>query len=314
MGLKINYFKLGLFVLSAAALIIITIIGLSAGMFGSQKIYIETYFDESVQGLSSGSAVHYRGFPIGKVERISFVSYDYEFPQKSPEFETYRKYVRVIFSLEDSRIAGKGIEALESMIATLIEQGGRIRLTQQPLTGVSYLGIDFFDPHEYPAMQIGWKPQYMYIPSAPSMLSTFTQSAEAAFKQLATVDIAKISKDADEMMISIRDAFEGANVAQVSNEIQSFFAEIRQTNAELKKIVASADPEKFTTLPETIERFDRTLAKIEIFINTRSNDFGQIVSNIKAISVNVKELSDELKKNPSRLILSRHPAKSEVLK
>ena len=74
---KINYFKIGLFVLAAVVLLVILLIALGAGNFGSKKIYFETYFDESVQGLSSGSTVHFRGFPIGKVERISFLWQEY---------------------------------------------------------------------------------------------------------------------------------------------------------------------------------------------------------------------------------------------
>ena len=69
-----NYLKIGSFVIVGLVLLIMAII-----IFGSVKIfqkiiYIETYFNESVQGLSVGSPVKYRGMEIGYVKAIDFAN------------------------------------------------------------------------------------------------------------------------------------------------------------------------------------------------------------------------------------------------
>ena len=47
-------------------------LALGAGNVFKRTVTIETYFDESVQGLDVGSAVKYRGVQIGRVTRIGF--------------------------------------------------------------------------------------------------------------------------------------------------------------------------------------------------------------------------------------------------
>ena len=69
-----NYFSIGLFILVGIALIISAILLLNNQKLFSKTTYIETYFNESVQGLSTGSPVKYRGLDIGYVKNIAFVN------------------------------------------------------------------------------------------------------------------------------------------------------------------------------------------------------------------------------------------------
>jgi len=55
MSANTNYFKLGVFVLCAIGILIAAIIVLSSGLLGSDAILLETYIDESVQGLSTST-------------------------------------------------------------------------------------------------------------------------------------------------------------------------------------------------------------------------------------------------------------------
>ena len=72
MSLKANYFKLGLFVLGAIAAGLIVLVVVGSGRWFQPKLTIETYFNESVQGLDIGSKLKYRGVAIGDVTRIGF--------------------------------------------------------------------------------------------------------------------------------------------------------------------------------------------------------------------------------------------------
>lgn len=68
---KTNYWKLGLFVVTGVALAVVTAFWLgAASLKEARQIRIVTYFNESVQGLTSGSAVRFRGVKIGEVESI----------------------------------------------------------------------------------------------------------------------------------------------------------------------------------------------------------------------------------------------------
>ena len=55
-----TYFKIGLFTLGICAVLIAGILFVSADTLGRDSILVETYLDESVQGLSVGSDVLHR--------------------------------------------------------------------------------------------------------------------------------------------------------------------------------------------------------------------------------------------------------------
>ena len=78
MSAKAHYFKIGVFMLSGITLAVLAVIILGAGALFKKKFMMETYFDESVQGLSVGAPLKYRGVTIGSVEHIGFVRNDYK--------------------------------------------------------------------------------------------------------------------------------------------------------------------------------------------------------------------------------------------
>src|SRR4029078_12992908 len=72
MSLKANYFKLGLFVVGAVVAGVIVLLVIGSGRWFQPRLSIETYFNESVQGLDVGSKLKYRGVVIGEVKSIGF--------------------------------------------------------------------------------------------------------------------------------------------------------------------------------------------------------------------------------------------------
>ena len=67
---EIRYFKVGLFVIASTALLIVAILFFGAAKYLEPKIYVESYFNESIQGLEVGSPVKYRGITIGHVSNL----------------------------------------------------------------------------------------------------------------------------------------------------------------------------------------------------------------------------------------------------
>ena len=67
---RTNYFKIGLFIISATVLATLTITILGGGTVFQKTMTVETYFEESVQGLDAGSPVNFRGVKIGKIAEI----------------------------------------------------------------------------------------------------------------------------------------------------------------------------------------------------------------------------------------------------
>ncbi len=296
MSTKPNYFKIGLFIIISVTLIVVAVVIWGAGLFTKEKIYFETYFDSTVTGLSPGAAVELSGVRIGQVESIEFASAVYDISTDPTEVSRYERYVRVVCSqrAEESRERVGDItdEQREARIRNLIQQGLRVELASNILTGQAYLEGTFVDPNRFPALHITWEPYYIYIPSAPGQFSTMKDSVDKILAKLEEVDVSGLTE-----------------------EIQEFFSEIRETNQEIKKMLTNPDPNAETAnLAEVLTRLDNTLESMNREIRTQSPEIDKFLRNLRAISDDIKELTAMLKKHPSGLIFSQPPKKSEIIK
>jgi len=296
MSTKPNYFKIGLFIIISVTLIVVAVIIWGAGLFTKDKVYLETYFDSSVTGLSPGATVELSGVKIGQVESIGFASAVYDISTDPTEVSRYERYVRVVCSqsAEESRERVGDItdEQREARVKDLIQQGLRLRLASNILTGQAYLEGTFVDPNRFPVLHITWEPHYIYVPSAPGAFSTMKDSVDKILAKLEEVD-----------------------VAGLTGEIQGFFSEIRETNQEIKKLLVNPDPNAETAnLAEVLTRLDNTLESINRDLRTQGPEIDKFLRNLRAISDDIKELAATLKKHPSGLIFTVPPSKSEIIK
>src|SRR5512143_3539214 len=144
MAVKANYFKLGLFVIGAIVVGVLILLIIGSGRWFQPRITIETYFNESVQGLDIGSKMKYRGVVIGEVTRISFTYTKYESDKAMGE---RKRYVLVEAQLEPRLVGGKASADIASPETTglEVERGLRVRLAPQGITGTNYLEVDYLD-------------------------------------------------------------------------------------------------------------------------------------------------------------------------
>ena len=137
MSAKANYFKIGIFVISAAIIAIIAIVALGVGTFFQKKLMVETYIDGSVQGLDVGSPFKLRGVKMGNVQEITFVGSEYKFDTDSREYFTYGQRVLVKVAIEPRHDVTE--KEQRQFIERMIAKGLRVRLAAQGITGVAYL-------------------------------------------------------------------------------------------------------------------------------------------------------------------------------
>ena len=183
-----RYFKIGSFVIIGLTLIIITIIMLTSSDLFEQTFNVETYFNESVQGLSEGSPVKYRGMTIGTVKKIDFVNevYDIHDKQSVKQFSPYI-YVRMSIVSNVFKHFSKQKEA--DLFEDAVKSGLRIKLAMQNLTGNAYLELNFLDPASNPALPISWTPKNIYIPSTKSTITELSDTIQAILKELKNAHI-----------------------------------------------------------------------------------------------------------------------------
>jgi paraquat-inducible protein B len=339
MSLKPNYFKIGVFVIAAIVLILAAIVVFGAGLFTQEKVYFETYFDGSVSGLDIGAPVELRGVRIGQVEKITFAQSEYDMIPGSEDYFNYGNYVLVLASIDPEKIPADLSPQKESDVNQFMLRGFRLRLASNILTGQAYLQGEFLDPNRYPVLEVPWEPRHFYVSSAPGELTTMKESIDNILRQLEQIDTKRIGDLVSKVLVSLDRAVDDANIPEIShdirsliadadkavddvnvpaisNQIQDFLSEARETNLQLQELLKR--PEKtdsqMANIAVMVENLNRTLLRIDRLVMSQSPKIEQVLEDLKEVTADLKEITGSLKQQPSQLILSRPPPKSEVSK
>ena len=323
MSLKTNYFKLGLFIIGATVLLILTLLFFGLGALNKDKVMLESYFDESVQGLDIGSPLKFKGVKIGSVQRIRFVFNKYHDIKDVPF-----RYVLVEMALDpESALALKDREDIREAIWREVENGLRVRIAPQGLTGTGYLEMDYVNPRANKPLPISWNPEYYYVPSAPSTIARLEETFETFSKLLRKIDDAGVDvavQNINALLVVMRDAVKDANVPGLSDNVNHLIADLRKTNEHLNDIMGSKEAReafknlgqtlsnlKITTenLPQAIADLRKLLREVNALVASQRDEVQGILQQSKQVFENLNDLTGDAKRNPSRLFFGAPPAK-----
>ena len=272
---KLSYFKIGLFVISATVLAVIGIIVLGVGSVFQRTALVETYIEESVQGLDIGSPMKFRGVLVGKVEEITLTSAVYD---------TKRRYVLVRIGITSNLFQFPLADPNDPSFKSELDRGFRMRLASQGLTGVAYLEADYLDPERNPPLEIDWQPKYPYIPSARSRIVQLSDSVESILQNFEQLDIPRLMSSVDKSLAAITKMAEGANVEKIGAQANALLTEVRETNRQLKDLVAG--PELKSTLADaaaTAGSARQIIERAEKPLNQMLADLPQVVGKSGAV-------------------------------
>lgn len=192
---KTGYFYIGLFTLVGLFLLAAALMILSSKAAYKNAVYAETYFNESVQGLTVGSPVKYRGMEVGKIIDISAIKSIYdisEAQQKSASDPTTpSKYIYVKMAINPRHFKGVADGNIKKGLEQEIKNGLRVKISVQGLTGNAYLELDYIKAGSSNVLPIEWQPENYYIPSSPSTLSFFSDNAQYLVGELKKVEFQK---------------------------------------------------------------------------------------------------------------------------
>lgn len=277
MSERANYVKIGLFVIGAIIIAVAAIIVLGAGSLFQKQILVETYFDESVQGLDIGSAVKVRGVKVGKVEAITLV--DSVYP-------TEKRYVLVRIALL-SRSLGRTAEVIQRGLQEQTDQGLRLRMAFQGVTGLAFLEADYLPAEQAPCLEIDWQPIYPYIPSAPSTITRYTEAVDKILKNLDSLDIAALSGGIEQAITTLNRAMEEARVAQISDQSLALLNELRVTNQRLETLLVDGRAplqQFFATLPDLSRSLTRSARQLETLTARLPDDLAPLGQSLRQVS------------------------------
>jgi paraquat-inducible protein B len=348
MSAQANFFKLGLFVIGATIVLVLLLLILGSGRWFQSKVSIETYLNESAQGLEVGSKVKYRGVVVGEVTKIGFTYTKYQLDK--PMAERLR-YVMIEALLLPRLIGGRasGDITRPETARMEIDKGLRVRLAPQGITGTNYLEIDYVDPKTNPELPVPWEPDNLYIPSAQSTVTQFVAAATdivARFQHLdiegaitnlnrllvttnnriEAIDSAKISQGASRVL----DKLDKLPLDQIGKDAAALLADLRVTNQRLaavlddpatKRLPSDADAAAVQikkvledpNLAKSLAHLQSTLARFDRITGGEETDLKRTLDNLRQITDNLRDLTENAKHYPSQLILGAPPLPAKGL-
>jgi ABC-type transporter Mla subunit MlaD len=224
MSQKPSYFRIGLFIIIALAILAAGLIAFGAGQAFRERIYIETYVDATIQGVDVGSPVKFRGVQVGRVSAINFTFTEYGSPREAGRYN----YVIILMEIDREMFPGMFSENITPLIEKNVAQGLRARIEPLGITGMNYIEINYVtDPSLFPPLAVDWKPHYYYIPSAPGQLTNILDSINKIMVQLDELNIGGMSKTGTELLENLNKAVTGAEIGKVSADLQALLTDFR---------------------------------------------------------------------------------------
>ena len=330
-----RYFRIGLLVALAMIFLIGTMFFLGLADEFAERIHFVTTFNESVQGLSQGAPVKFKGVPIGNVDKITIL----------PESHTIRVDMRIdtnVFS--GSPDVSNALERREKIIEFFrkAKQNGLCCFLElNGITGLRYIEMNYKNPaqqHKVKLPEIVEK-DVIYFPSAPNTFNNIVDAVRVSLDKIAQIDIAGITRNLNDNLIALNSILSDPvlkraierldNISHNTETITRSFSE-NFTADELEKLLSGVD-RSLTSISEAAQNLNRKIAEVEpgklsqraenimqsannalSALREDSVDVMKVVQQINTTVQNINVLVEELKRDPSALIRGKNAEPVEL--
>jgi ABC-type transporter Mla subunit MlaD len=322
---RANSLRVGLLIIVGIVVILALVWFLRGGQV-THGTLLETYFDESVQGLQVGSDVQYRGVTIGRVTDLGVVGAEYGGNETTANSSLNRQ-VFVRYLVDVNRIGHF------SSIAKAAKLGLRARLGTRLITGLSYIDLDFLNPELYPGETPPWTPKAEYIPSVPSAFQEVQTAGQRMLAKLDKVDVTKLADTLTALMADLQTELNSgdlhrtltaattlldtANAAVKGADLPGLSANLRKTSDDLQQVASNPDLAKLlnngamatSRLAELTGRMSALVTSLEATVRqaqagTTNLQAGlqPILSNLSSASQSLRDLAESLRQYPGQVL------------
>ncbi len=214
MATEANKFKVGIFLIAGFLIFNGALIWIGASrLFESTREYV-TYFTESVQGLDVGSAVKFRGVPLGRVKEIHV----------APD--------RVLVEVR-----------LEITPAFQVTPGMRTTLASSGITGMAFVEIALPPEGAPPPPRLSFTPRGAYIPSQRSFLTNLMSALTDIAAQARGTDLRGLVAEFRELVNAVNRRVSGP---EVGNTLQRISEAADALDILTRRVTAFLEDPKFS--------------------------------------------------------------------
>ena len=320
------YYRIGL--LSAGALLLLVgvmfYLGL-AEMF-EPRIPMTTFFRESVQGLAVGSAVKYKGVPIGSVSSISI--------------RTGAKLIKVDMQIDPKVFIDLQNPEIDQVVEVkqFCENASRnglcCRLDMAGITGMRYVEMDYFDGDnklEPPLKMVD--AGVIGFASVPSTMTNIVDTVATSLDKIAQVDFAGIGRSLEKNLNDLNALLGDPALKRTIDRVENITANVEVTTKALSENLTGEDLRgvlkrlnsnldslnsvtsamektlKNSNLDEVIRKFGATADSVRTLsdnLNQTRRDFSWTLRQMNSLMSSISELVDYLRADPNSLLRGKN--------
>jgi len=240
MAVEKSYARLGFFIVVTLLVVLASAVLFIQRLKKRPSISMVTYTTDNVFGLDISSAVRLRGVPVGRVTEI--------------RVDPRGSMVEIDFEVFLDRLNTIGLDVAELRAITDVRgvlPHLRAQLMGNPMTGEAYLLLDQ-PPNPPPPMELGFKPNRMYVPSVTSpftmvqdRLPALLDRANATLQTLREI-IARMPDSlerSDRFFANIDRIMSDSQLPMLSTDTRKFFtttsAQIEQIRSEMEGVIGA---------------------------------------------------------------------------
>ncbi len=227
---------IGAFVVGGLALVVVGVLIFAGGRFFERPLRYALFFDTSIEGLTVGAPVQWRGVKVGQVSRI--------------EARWGTPWIEVILDV-DPRLLRRDIspkELEDNIFRAVRELGLRAQLrTQSFLTGQLFVAIDLFPESEIKLA--GLDHTVPELPVVPTKLQVFGERIEKVLETLSELPLPQLIESTTRTVESINKVAASEDLRQT---LHSGGAALEEFNKLARTLNGQAGP-LLTSAKETVD-------------------------------------------------------------
>lgn len=319
----------GAFVVGGIALVIVGVLTFGSLQFLRTHLSAVMYFDEDLTGLDPGAPVMFRGVQIGTVSNIALLF--------NPNTRSFQSPVTVTIDPGHFQIEGPRPKLGQNM-PQFVEEGLRARLASQSiLTGKRMIELAFRP--DTPVHLSGVRSSVPEVPTIPSQMEALQASVEGLLKkfeqtplpelindlrgtaqslgrlidQIDSERISAVAGDASETLQAGKRLIEnlGGRVDAIAPHGEAAAKNADLLFQELQRAAMRAGP-VLVSMQRAAERAGRLLADANGIVEPGSPTHRELTAMMREISAaarSMRNLTDELDRNPNSLLFGKTSAK-----
>ncbi len=321
---NVNSLAIGMFVLGAALISVITVVVFGASKFFEDDQIFASRFAETVNGLDVGAPVKFKGVKIGKVERIAIASGKISEKDESAGEDLVSVIYSIDLNLLKRRMRDAKGESGVDWVKEQIRAGLRAKLMYQSIvTGMLYIELDYLDKPDKD-IAIFETPRFIGIPSVSSGLSELVKSVQDSIASIASIDFKELFANANTLLVNLNSKVEAIDAEKLNDATLKMIADADALMLNANTLVGGAGDfvknsdknlaELSSDLRKTLSNVDKLAANVNALVEPNSKLYFELATLIRSLNNSANSfsnLADYIQRNPNSLLTGKKARQHE---